>query len=63
MKEATGEANMTIITVVLIGVVAAVGAVLIPKLLKSTSERSECQMNGGVWENGQCTGASTTTTP
>lgn len=54
MKEATGEANMTIITVVLIGVVAAVGAILIPRLLNSTSERSECQANGGVWENGSC---------
>lgn len=54
MKEATGEANMTVITVVLIGLVAAVGAVLIPNLLKGTSKRSECQMNGGVWENGSC---------
>ena len=34
MKEATGEANMTIITVVLIGIVAAVGAILIPNIMK-----------------------------
>ena len=33
MKEATGEANMTIITVVLIGIVAAVGAILIANIL------------------------------
>lgn len=61
MKEATGEANMTIITVVLIGVVAAVGAVLIPNMLQKTSDRSECQMNGGTWQNGQCVGATDTT--
>jgi len=54
MKEATGEANMTIITVVLIGIISVVGIPLIKNLLSSTEASSECQMNGGSWENGQC---------
>ena len=32
MKEAAGEANMTVITIVLIGVVAAAGVILVPKI-------------------------------
>ena len=42
MKEAAGEANMTVITIVLIGVVAAVGAILIPRLLNNVQYRSCC---------------------
>ena len=58
MKEATGEANMTIITVVLIGIVAAVAMIFLPRMMNTTSKRSCCQANGGVWENGACQGAS-----
>ena len=57
MKEATGEANMTIITVVLITVVAAVGAFLIPNLLKSTTKKSCCTSEGGQIKGGQCVGS------
>ena len=42
MKEAAGEANMTVITIVLIGVVAAVGLLLVPRLMKSVKARSCC---------------------
>ena len=59
MKEATGEANMTIVTVVLIGIVSAIGIPLIHSLLKSTSEAGECQAAGKVWENGKCVEAQT----
>lgn len=55
MKEAAGEANMTVITIVLIGLVAAVGAVLIPNLLTSTSKQACCTSVGGTWANGTCT--------
>lgn len=58
MKEATGEANMTIITVVLIGVVAAVAMAFIPRMMDTTERRSCCQANGGVWEGNECVGAS-----
>ena len=54
MKEAAGEANMTVITIILIGLVAAAGAVLIPNLLKSTNKQSCCAYAGGTWENNAC---------
>lgn len=59
MKEAAGEANMTVITIVLIGVVAAVGAIFIPRLLDNMKARSCCTEYGGTWgENGRCSGGS-----
>ena len=54
MKEATGEANMTIITVVLIGIVSLVGFPLIKSLLDSTSNAGKCQAAGYSWSNGKC---------
>ena len=59
MKEAAGEANMTVITIVLIGLVAAAGAILIPRLLKSMDKKSCCQENSGTWYNGACYKTST----
>ena len=54
MKEAAGEANMTVITIVLIGVVAAVGAILIPRLLNNMNDRSCCQELGYVVSGKYC---------
>ena len=54
MKEAAGEANMTVITIVLIGVVAAVGALLIPRLLNSMNDKSCCQELGGYVSGTSC---------
>lgn len=54
MKESAGEANMTVITIVLIGLVAAAGAILIPSLLTNMKARSCCQQMGGVVEGGNC---------
>jgi len=51
MKEAAGEANMTVITIVLIGVVAAVGAILIPRIMKTMKAKSCCLELGG-WVSG-----------
>lgn len=56
MKEAAGEANMTVITIVLIGVVAAVGALLIPRLMNQLNAKSCCQENGGYVSGNQCIG-------
>lgn len=54
MKEAAGEANITVITIVLIALVAAVATPLIKGLLEKTSDSSNCIADGGVWENGKC---------
>ncbi len=56
MKEAAGEANMTVITIVLIGVVAAVGAILIPRLMNNMSDKSCCQELGGYVSGAKCIG-------
>ena len=54
MKEAAGEANMTVITIVLIGVVAAVGAILIPRIMNSMNDKSCCQEMGGYVSVDKC---------
>ena len=54
MKEAAGEANMTVITIILIGVIAAIAVPLITSVMTSTSKSSCCQASGYVWDNGKC---------
>lgn len=58
MKEAAGEANITVITIVLIGVVAAVGLTVVPRLLSGRAKQACCTDAAGVWSNGSCTAAS-----
>lgn len=54
MKEATGETNMTIITVVLIGLITLIATPIIRGLISSTERRACCINNGGQWEGGKC---------
>ena len=54
MKEAAGEANMTVITIVLIGVVAAVGLLLVPRLMKTIKAKSCCTNAGGYVSGTYC---------
>lgn len=54
MKEASGEANMTVITIVLIGVVLAAGTMIVNSMMDNTKKRSECINNGGAWQKGKC---------
>lgn len=54
MKEAAGEANMTVITIVLIGVVAAVGLMIVPRLMKNLGQKSCCTDAGGKWSANKC---------
>lgn len=56
MKEAAGEANMTVITIVLIAIVAAVATPLITSLMKNSAKRACCTGAGYQWENNQCSG-------
>lgn len=57
MKEAAGEANMTVITIVLIAIVLAVGTVIVRSMMTNTQNRTNCVNNGGQWRNGRCVGA------
>lgn len=54
MKEAAGEANMTVITIVLIAIVLAVGTVVVRSVLNNTSKSSKCSNAGGVWQKNAC---------
>lgn len=54
MKEAAGEANLTVVAIILIGVIVAVVTPLVTSLMNSTKGRAECLDNGGTWNNGQC---------
>lgn len=54
MKEAAGEANLTVVAIILIGVIAAVVTPIVKNAMTKTAEQSECMQNGGTWENGQC---------
>lgn len=49
MKEAAGEANMTVITIILIGVIVAVATPLIRNTIQAASERTNCVNRGGEW--------------
>lgn len=54
MKEASGEANLTVITIILIGVIVAVVTPLITSLMNNTEARTNCLNDGKCWENNQC---------
>lgn len=52
MKEAAGEANLTVVAIILIAVIVAVATPLINSLMKNSTARSCCTDSGGVWNNG-----------
>jgi len=56
MKEAAGEANMTVITIILIGVIAAVAIPLVNNAMKSTAAKAHCQNLGQKYDSGYCDG-------
>ena len=55
MKEAAGEANMTVITIVLIAIVLGVGTIIVTNLMNSTSKKSACSEIGGTLSGSTCT--------
>lgn len=59
MKESAGEANMTVVTIILIGIIVAVVTPIVTSMMNNTKKRSECQNDGGYWENGSCVNAPT----
>ena len=54
MKEATGEASMTGLTIAIIGVVAAIAVPIITVAVNALRNNSCCSANGGVWYSGAC---------
>ena len=54
MKEAAGEANMTVITIVLIAIVLGVGTVIVNSMMNSNKISSACSACGGKYTGGKC---------
>lgn len=46
MKEASGEANLTVVTIILIGVIVAIATPLITNLMNSTKAKADCLASG-----------------
>lgn len=57
MKDAASEANMTVLAIILIAVIAAVVTPIIKNAMDTTQKKSECLTNGGTWEGNACVGA------
>lgn len=56
MKEAAGEANMTVITIVLIAIVAAVATPLVTNMVNNSADKACCNSVGGYVEGTKCVG-------
>ena len=54
MKEAAGEANMTVITIVVIAIVLGVGTIVVNSLMNNQKTSSACTSSGGTWDSGRC---------
>jgi hypothetical protein len=54
MKEAAGEANMTVVTIVLIAIVLGVGTVVVNSMMNNSKNSSACSACGGQWKSGKC---------
>lgn len=51
MKEVTGEANMTIVAIVLIGILAAAAGVIINNLMTDVEDKASENQNIEGWES------------
>ena len=58
MKEAAGEANMTVVTIILIAAIVAVVTPIITNMMKNTGYKTCCMDAGGTKVDNQhnCTG-------
>lgn len=56
MKEAAGEANLTVVAIILIGVIVAVVTPLVNSLMTNTACRACCTDAGGTWSGNGCKG-------
>ena len=56
MKEAAGEATITVVTISIIALIILAGSIIIPKLTQSSSKKGCCVSAGGYWitETSQC---------
>lgn len=50
MKEAAGEANLTVVAIILIGVIVAVATPIVKNMMNNTRARACCMNAGGTWD-------------
>lgn len=50
MKEATGEANMTVVTIILIAAIVAIATPIVTGMMNTTKDKAECMNNGKCWD-------------
>lgn len=54
MKEATGEANMTVVTIILIAAIVAIATPIVNKMMIQTENKANCMNAGGYCEKDAC---------
>lgn len=54
MKEATGEANMTVVTIILIAAIVAVATPIVNKMMRQTENKANCMNAGGYCKKDAC---------
>lgn len=54
MKEATGEANMTVVTIILIAAIVAIATPIVNNMMKNTKEKADCMNEGKIWTGTTC---------
>lgn len=54
MKEATGEANMTVVTIILIAAIVAVATPIVNKMMIQTENKANCMNAGGYCKKDTC---------
>lgn len=62
MKEAAGEANMTVITIILIGVIAAIAIPVVNTAMDNSALKAACNAAGGYMEGSKTCRKNTTET-
>lgn len=54
MKEATGEANMTVVTIILIAAIVAIATPIVTNMMNNTKTKANCMNAGSIWTNNTC---------
>jgi len=54
MKEASGEANLTVVTIILIGVIVAIATPIVNSMMTNTKAKAECMDQGMCWNGNEC---------
>lgn len=54
MKEATGEANMTVVTIILIGVIVAIATPIVNNMMTQAQNKANCMNAGGYCDKDSC---------